>query len=91
MMRNYPLHKICRLIEPGPIVLVSTFYGGKQNIMTMGFHMMVQHDPPLMAAVIGPWDFSFKAIKATRECVIAVPGVDLAQKVVDIGNCRGMK
>jgi len=88
-MRNYPLHKISRLIEPGPIVLVSTFYKGKPNIMTMGFHMMVQHDPPLMAAVIGPWDFSFKAIKATRECVIAVPGADLAQKVVAIGNISG--
>lgn len=88
-MRNYPLHKICRLIEPGPIVLLSTFYRGKPNIMTMGFHMMVQHDPPLLGAVIGPWDFSFKAIKTTRECVIAVPGADLAQKVVDIGNCSG--
>lgn len=88
-MRNYPLRKICRLIEPGPIVLVSTFYRGKPNIMTMGFHMMMQHDPPLMAAVIGPWDYSFKAIKATRECVIAIPGADLAQEVVDIGNCSG--
>jgi flavin reductase (DIM6/NTAB) family NADH-FMN oxidoreductase RutF len=59
-MRKYPLHKVCRLIEPGPIVLVSTFYRDKPNIMTMGFHMMVQHDPPLIEAVIGPWDYRFK-------------------------------
>lgn len=76
-------------MEPSPIVLVTTFHRGKQNIMTMGFHMMVQHAPPLIAAVIGPWDYSYKALKATRECVIAIPGVDLAEKVVDIGNCSG--
>ena len=43
----------------------------------------------LIGAVIGPWDYSYKAIKATRECVIAIPGADLAKKVVDIGNCSG--
>jgi flavin reductase (DIM6/NTAB) family NADH-FMN oxidoreductase RutF len=88
-MKNYPPNKVNRIIEPGPIVLVTTFHLGKPNIMTMGFHMMVQHEPPLMGAVIGPWDFSQKAIKATRECVIAIPGPDLAGKVVDIGNCSG--
>jgi flavin reductase (DIM6/NTAB) family NADH-FMN oxidoreductase RutF len=88
-MKNYPINKVNRIIEPGPIVLVTTFYRGKPNIMTMGFHMMVQHAPPLIGAVIGPWDFSYKAIKATGECVIAVPGSDLAEKVVDIGNCSG--
>ena len=88
-MRNYPVDKVYQLIEPGPIVLVTTFHRGKPNVMTMGFHMMIQHDPALIGAVIGPWDFSYQAIKSTRECVIAVPGSDLARKVVDIGNCSG--
>ena len=88
-MRNYPINKVNRIIEPGPIVLVTTFHNGKPNIMTMGFHMMVQHEPPLIGAVIGPWDYSYKALKATRECVIAIPGSDIAEKVVDIGNCSG--
>jgi flavin reductase (DIM6/NTAB) family NADH-FMN oxidoreductase RutF len=88
-MKNYPVHKVYRLMEPSPIVLVTTHYRGKPNIMTMGFHMMIQHDPPLIGAVIGPWDYSFKALRSTRECVIAIPAADLAQKVVDIGNCSG--
>jgi flavin reductase (DIM6/NTAB) family NADH-FMN oxidoreductase RutF len=90
-MRSYPLEKVYRLMEPSPVVLVTTVTRGKQNIMTMGFHMMVQHDPPLIAAVIGPWDYSFKALRSTGECVIAIPGVDLTQKVVDIGNCSGQE
>lgn len=76
-------------MEPSPIVLVTTAHNGKSNIMTMGFHMMVQHEPPLIGAVIGPWDYSFKALKATHQCVIAIPGADLVEKVVDIGNCSG--
>jgi flavin reductase (DIM6/NTAB) family NADH-FMN oxidoreductase RutF len=88
-MKNYPIKKVYRLMEPSPVVLVTTYHRGKPNVMTMGFHMMIQHDPPLIGAVIGPWDYSYKALKSTRECVIGIPGADLAEKVVDIGNCSG--
>jgi flavin reductase (DIM6/NTAB) family NADH-FMN oxidoreductase RutF len=88
-MDDVPLKLVHRLIEPGPIVLVTTAHEERANIMTMGFHMMVQHEPPLIGCVIGLWDYSYKALRATKECVIAVPTVDLARKVVDIGNCTG--
>lgn len=88
-MRSIPPSKAYRLLESGPIVLVTTSHAGVANIMTMGFHMMVQHDPPLIGCVIGPWDHSFQALRATGECVLAVPGRDLAEKAVDIGNCSG--
>ncbi|RYY10652.1 MAG: flavin reductase family protein, partial [Chitinophagaceae bacterium] len=88
-MNVLPLNKVVRWIEQGPLVMVTTSYQGSHNVMTMGFHMMVQHDPPLIAAVIGPWDHSYKALVETKECVIAVPGVDLMETVVDIGNCSG--
>ena len=78
-----------RLLEPGPIVLVTTSDKGTSNVMTMGFHMMIQHAPPLIGCVIGPWDFSYQALKKTGECVIAIPTIDLAETVVDIGNCSG--
>jgi flavin reductase (DIM6/NTAB) family NADH-FMN oxidoreductase RutF len=51
--------------------------------------MMLNHQPPLIACVIGPWDHSFKALRATGECVLAIPTVDLASKTVEIGNCSG--
>ena len=77
------------LLESGPIVLVTTHHGDHANIMTMGFHMVMQHAPPLIGCIIGPWDYSYKALKETGECVIAIPTVDLARKVVKIGNCTG--
>lgn len=88
-MKELPVSQAYRLLEPGPIVFVTTSQNGKPNIMTMGFHMMIQHDPPLIGCIIGPWDHSYSALRATGECVIAIPTVDLAEKVVDIGNCSG--
>lgn len=89
MMKEYPLAKAFQLIEPGPVVLVSTANRGKNNIMTMSWLMPVEFEPALIACIIGPWDYSFAALSRTRECVIAIPTVDLAATVVDIGNCSG--
>jgi flavin reductase (DIM6/NTAB) family NADH-FMN oxidoreductase RutF len=47
-MKEMPASKAYRLLEAGPVVLVSTSRNGRPNIMTMGFHMVVQHAPPLI-------------------------------------------
>ncbi len=86
---SLPPWKAYRLLESGPVVLVTTAQNGRFNVMTMGFHMVVRHDPPLLGAVIGPWDHSQAALKATRECVLAIPTMDLAETVVAIGNSSG--
>lgn len=88
-MRELPASQAYRMMEPGPIVMVSTSDNGKPNVMTRGLHMMIKHDPPLIGCVIGPWDHSYQALRKTGECVIAVPGADLAETVVDVGNCSG--
>jgi len=46
---------------------------------------------PEIACVVSPGDYSFSALRKTKECVIAIPTVDLARKVVDIGNCSGQE
>ncbi len=90
MFDHFPHEKAHRILESGPIVLVSTRgVDGQANLMTMGFHMMMQHEPALIGAIIGPWDHSHRALVETGECVLAVPTVELAETVVDIGNCSG--
>lgn len=86
----YPPSKVYRLIEPGPVLLVTTgsLSDATHNVMTIGFHMVIQHEsPPLIGISLGPWDASFTALKKRRECVLAVPAVEMAATVVDIGNC----
>ncbi|PWY88499.1 flavin reductase [Aspergillus heteromorphus CBS 117.55] len=88
----YPIHQVNRLLEPGPVVLVTTgsLANRTHNIMTMGFHMMIQHEEPtLIGACIGPWDKSYDTLKKTGECVLAIPAVEMLEKAVDIGNCSG--
>jgi flavin reductase (DIM6/NTAB) family NADH-FMN oxidoreductase RutF len=89
MMKEIPLSKAFHLVEPGPVVLVTTVHKGCPNIMTLSWHMVMEFEPPLIGCVIGPWDHSFTALRATGECVLAIPTVDLASKVVEIGNCSG--
>jgi len=87
-MEEFPLSRAFQFLEPGPVVLVATQDRGKTNIMTMSWHMVMDFTPRI-GCIIGPWDHSFAALRATGECVIAVPTVDLAKTVVGIGNCSG--
>ena len=88
-MRDLPLSKVYQLLEPGPVVLLTTVRKGRANVMTLSWHMMVEFEPPLVACVVSNRNYSFAALGATRECVIAVPAVGLASKVVKVGNCSG--
>jgi flavin reductase (DIM6/NTAB) family NADH-FMN oxidoreductase RutF len=87
-MKKLPLNKAFTLLEPGPVVLVTTAYEGKQNIMTLSWTMVMDFTPRF-AFLTGSWNHSFNALKKTKECVIAVPTVDLAKTVVQIGSCSG--
>ncbi|KAJ5935498.1 hypothetical protein N7466_005045 [Penicillium verhagenii] len=90
--KPYPASKVYRLIEPGPTLLVSTgsLADKTHNLMTLGFHMMLQHSSPaLLNICLGPWDTSFALLSQTGSCVLAIPDTTLAEFVVDIGNCSG--
>lgn len=86
--RPLPLGRAFTLLEPGPVVLVTTRDGERNNVMTISWTMVVDFTPRF-AITTGAWNHSFQALKRTRECVIAIPGVDLLDKVVGIGTCSG--
>ena len=87
--KDFPVSNVRRFLEPGPIVLVSSAYRGKRNIMTMGWHMIMGFEPSLVGCYIWTENYSFEMIRKSRECVINVPTVALAPKVVGIGNTSG--
>jgi flavin reductase (DIM6/NTAB) family NADH-FMN oxidoreductase RutF len=89
--RSYPLSKVYGLLEPGPVVLVTTARKGRANIMTMSWHTMMEFEPPLIGCVISGRNASFDALKTTRECVLNIPTLALAKQVVGVGNCSGLK
>ena len=78
--QDFPVAEIRRFLEPGPIVLVSSAWRGKSNIMTMGWHTVMEFTPSLVGCVISDANHSFEMIRRSRECVINVPTADLAVK-----------
>src|SRR5271166_4879884 len=62
---------------------------GRANIMTMSWHTMMDFEPPIVGCVISNRDYTFSILKQTKECVINIPTVELAAKVVGCGNTSG--
>jgi flavin reductase (DIM6/NTAB) family NADH-FMN oxidoreductase RutF len=87
-MRPLKLSRAFTLMEPGPVVLVTTRDRKKDNIMTVSWTMVMDFTP-VFAMTTGEWNHSFAALRKTKECVIAIPTVDLLDQVVGIGTCSG--
>ncbi|OHC82571.1 MAG: flavin reductase [Sideroxydans sp. RIFOXYD2_FULL_59_7] len=87
--KTFPLSNVYRLLEPGPVVLMTTSHKGKANIMTMSWHTMMEFMPPLVGCVISGRNYSFEALQKTGECVLNIPTVELAKQVVKVGNNTG--
>ena len=86
---DFPLEETRRILEPGPVVLVSSSHRGERNIMTMGWHMMLGFSPALFACYIWPGNHSHELVRRSGECVINVPTRGLLDQVVSIGNSSG--
>ena len=89
--KSFPLSKVYGLLEPGPVVMVTTANKTRTNIMTMSWHTMLEFESPLVGCVISNRNTTFDILKATKECVINIPTVALAKKVVGVGNTSGAK
>lgn len=87
--RDFPVHDARRYLEPGPIVLVSSHWKGKNNIMTMGWHCILEFSPSLFGCLISSGNHSHDMIRESGECVINLPTTVLTDIVSRIGNCSG--
>jgi flavin reductase (DIM6/NTAB) family NADH-FMN oxidoreductase RutF len=87
--KSLSLSKVYGLLEPGPVVMVTTANSARQNIMTMSWHTMMEFEPPLVGCVISNRNHSFGMLQASKECVINIPAVEIAKKVVGCGNTSG--
>lgn len=87
--QDFPVWQIRRYLEPGPIVLVSSAWKGARNVMTMGWHMVMEFEPSRIGCFITSANHSYEMIRRSRQCVINIPTAEMAKTVVGIGNCSG--
>ncbi|MEC5320239.1 flavin reductase family protein [Brenneria populi subsp. brevivirga] len=87
-MQDLPIEKAFTLIEAGPVILVTTHDGKKDNVMTISWTMVLGFSASF-AITTGAWNYSYAALRTSRECVLSIPTVDMIDTVVGIGVCSG--
>ncbi|WP_017917364.1 flavin reductase family protein [Xanthomonas sacchari] len=86
---DFPTQDVRRFLEPGPVVLVSSAWKRQRDVMTLGWHMVLEFSPSLLACCISSANHSFDLIRRSKQCVINLPTADLVDTVVGIGNTSG--
>lgn len=86
---DFPVSDVRRYLEPGPIVLVTSAHGDQRNIMTMGWHTVMEFTPSLIGCMIAGGNHSFGLIRRSKECVINLPTTTLTDQVIGVGNTTG--
>lgn len=89
--KSLPPGKAYTLLESGPVIMVTTAYRGRSNIMTMSWHTMMDFEPALVGFVMSDRNYSFGLLTKSRECAINIPTADIAEKAVACGRIHGGK
>jgi flavin reductase (DIM6/NTAB) family NADH-FMN oxidoreductase RutF len=87
---DFPVTQVRKYLEPGPIVLVSARWKDQTNIMTMGWHSVIEFSPSLVGCVISEANHSYEMIRKSKECVINIPTVEMIDKIIGIGTTAGL-
>ena len=67
------LNKAFTLMESGPVVLVTTHDGQKDNIMTISWTMVLDFTP-VFAITTGEWNHSFVALRKNKGFIRRICG-----------------
>jgi len=78
-----------RLLEPGPVALVTASWKGRPNIMTAAWVMPLSADPPLVGLAVSPLRFTHELIKNSEAFALNIPGRALVEKTWLCGNVSG--
>lgn len=81
--------KASRLINCGPVILVSSSYKDKTNITTCAWSMPLSHEPCLLAVALAKKHFSSELIKKSSQFIVNIPDWKLLDKVMFCGKVSG--
>ena len=87
--REIALPKALLFLEPGPLTLITTFDGQKNNVMGISWIMPIDFDGGAVMAT-GPWNYSFEALRKSKECVVCIPAQDMLETGGNIINISSM-
>lgn len=91
MRIEIPINKASRFINPGGVILVSSCYKDKTNIITLAWHTPISRDPVLLGIAIAKSHLSYELIKKSEEFIINIPSMELLKQTLYCGSIHGDK
>lgn len=83
------LSRATRLLQPGPIVLVTAKFKNKANVMVAAWVMNCSNDPPMVALAMYPARFTHDLIIKSGQFALNIPPRPLLDKVKKIAAASG--
>ena len=87
--REIPVSSANRLINSGPVILVTSIKDNQPNIITLAWNTPLSHSPMLVGISIGKGRYSHAIIENSKEFIINVPSLELLEKVHQCGTISG--
>ncbi len=89
MRVEVPLEQAYKLLNHGPVTLVSAAHAGRANLMAASWAMPLDFSPPKVAVVVDKGAYTRELMQASGGFVLGIPGRKLARQVVRVGSCSG--
>lgn len=83
------LAKAYRLLNHGPVTLVSSALRGQRNLMAASWAMPLDFDPPKVAVVIDRNTYTRELIEGSGLFALNIPTRAIATQVLAAGSCSG--
>jgi len=78
-----------RLLNHGPVTLVSSAHQGRRNVMAAAWAMPLDFNPPKVAVVIDKSTFTRELVAASAEFALNLPTVEMARETHAAGSMSG--
>jgi len=90
LKREIPLSRAHRIVNHGPVVLVTTQgKSGRPNVLAVAWITPVSQSPPLVAISVADGHYSHRLISEGGEFVVNVPSYTMASQVMVCGKISG--
>lgn len=81
-----PLNRSYRLLNHGPVVLVSAAHGGVTNVMAAAWSTALDFDPPKVTVVIDKTTLTRSLVEASGAFALNIPCRAMAAQILGVGT-----
>jgi len=89
MRVDLPLDKCWKMLNHGPVTLITSAHAGKTNVMAASWAMPLDYDPPKVLLVLDATSYSRVLVDASGEFGLQIPKRRIAEKTVAVGQSSG--